>query len=231
MAVRDDFAPGEVLAAADLNDTFASKQADVMTTKGDLAAYGTAVARLAVGTNGHVLTADSGETLGIKWAAPAVAGLTLISADSFSAVSAVNINNCFSATYQNYVVFVNCVGSTSLGIRIRMRASGSDASGNDYAQQFLKADGNTASAQRSTSQSQVTILDADTGRSTMWLTVGSPFEVATTVMRALNADSRANATIQDNVAVHGLSTSYDGFSLLTSSGTITGTVRVYGLKD
>ena len=29
---------GQVLAAQDLNDTFASKQADVMTTKGDLAA-------------------------------------------------------------------------------------------------------------------------------------------------------------------------------------------------
>lgn len=40
-----------------------------LTTKGDLLGYGTGLDRLPVGTNGHVLTADSAQTLGIKWAA------------------------------------------------------------------------------------------------------------------------------------------------------------------
>lgn len=40
-----------------------------LTTKGDLHTYDTADQRLAVGTNGHVLTADSAEATGIKWAA------------------------------------------------------------------------------------------------------------------------------------------------------------------
>lgn len=40
------------------------------TTKGDLVAFnGTDVARLGVGTNDYVLTADSAETTGLKWAA------------------------------------------------------------------------------------------------------------------------------------------------------------------
>lgn len=39
------------------------------TTKGDLIAYSTVNDRLAVGTNGFVLTADSAQTLGVKWAA------------------------------------------------------------------------------------------------------------------------------------------------------------------
>jgi hypothetical protein len=69
MAVRDNFAPGEVLTAGDLNDTFADKQVQVMTTKGDLAAFGTTVARLGVGSNGAVLTADSAATLGLRWSA------------------------------------------------------------------------------------------------------------------------------------------------------------------
>ena len=45
--------------------------ANTMTTKGDvLSRSSSADVRLGVGTNGHVLTADSAETSGLKWAAP-----------------------------------------------------------------------------------------------------------------------------------------------------------------
>lgn len=40
-----------------------------LTTKGDLYGFSTVDARIPVGANGTVLTADSGETLGVKWAA------------------------------------------------------------------------------------------------------------------------------------------------------------------
>jgi len=40
-----------------------------LTTKGDVHGYSTVDARLGVGTNDHVLTADSAQSLGIKWAA------------------------------------------------------------------------------------------------------------------------------------------------------------------
>jgi len=42
-----------------------------LTTKGDLFGFDTADARIPVGTNGHVLTADSAQSLGVKWAAAA----------------------------------------------------------------------------------------------------------------------------------------------------------------
>lgn len=48
-----------------------------LTTKGDLYTYSTADARLAVGTNGQILTADSAETTGLKWATPASGGKVL----------------------------------------------------------------------------------------------------------------------------------------------------------
>jgi len=41
-----------------------------LTTKGDLLTYGTALARLGVGANGQVLTADSAQATGVKWATP-----------------------------------------------------------------------------------------------------------------------------------------------------------------
>jgi len=44
--------------------------ASPLTTKGDLLGFSSADARIPVGANGYVLTADSTQTLGVKWAAP-----------------------------------------------------------------------------------------------------------------------------------------------------------------
>lgn len=51
-------------------DDAPSGSASPLTTKGDLFVYGSADARLPVGTDGHSLLADSGETLGVKWGVP-----------------------------------------------------------------------------------------------------------------------------------------------------------------
>lgn len=47
-----------------------------LTTKGDLFTFSTLDARLGVGANNTVLTADSAEATGLKWAAPASGGFT-----------------------------------------------------------------------------------------------------------------------------------------------------------
>lgn len=54
-----------------LLDNLPSGASSPLTTKGDIWGYSTVDARVPVGTNGHVLTADSAEALGVKWAAVA----------------------------------------------------------------------------------------------------------------------------------------------------------------
>ena len=64
-------------AGTEFQLTSTSGGSSPLTTKGDLYTYSTVDARLPVGTNGYVLTADSGETTGIKWA-PASGGTKTI---------------------------------------------------------------------------------------------------------------------------------------------------------
>lgn len=49
-----------------------------LTTKGDVWGYNSDNARIPVGSNGQVLTADSAQTLGLKWATPAATGVTSV---------------------------------------------------------------------------------------------------------------------------------------------------------
>jgi hypothetical protein len=76
-----------------------------LTTKGDLFTFDTADARLGVGANGTVLTADSDETTGLKWAAPAAGGMTLLSTTSVSSQSTVTISS-ISGSYTNLQVWI-----------------------------------------------------------------------------------------------------------------------------
>lgn len=85
----------------------------IVDAKGDLigASAADTPARLAVGTNDQVLTADSAQATGLKWATPS-SGMTKIVTANFSAVTSVNVNNCFTSTYTNYMVIVNGLGDT-----------------------------------------------------------------------------------------------------------------------
>ena len=62
---------GQMLAKIDGTD-FNAQWADAspLTTKGDVFVFGAADARLPVGMDGQVLTADAAQTLGVKWATP-----------------------------------------------------------------------------------------------------------------------------------------------------------------
>jgi hypothetical protein len=53
----------------------ATGSASPLSTKGDIFVYGTTNDRLPVGTDTYVLTADSTQALGVKWAAPSATGL------------------------------------------------------------------------------------------------------------------------------------------------------------
>jgi hypothetical protein len=113
---------GQVLAKAsgtDLDFSWVAQddsnaiQNAIVDAKGDLIAATAAdtPARLAVGTNGHVLTADSTAATGIKWAAPAGGGKVLQVVSATTSTTTLSTSTTFSNT--NLTASITPTASTS----------------------------------------------------------------------------------------------------------------------
>jgi len=185
---------------------------------------------LAVGTNDYVLTAASGEATGLKWAAASTGALTLLKKETFSAVSSVSIGSnstpLFSSTYDNY--YINFIGTASgnAGLFFRVRANTTDASTN-YTRQEFKVVNTTQYSGSSSSQTSGFFGNVLTTHSANDLYLYSPF-LAKPTLAWCNQSGAAGDEIAIQNTRHTDSTSYNGFTVLPSSGTITGTLLIYG---
>ena len=191
--------------------------------KGDLIA-GTAdntVARLAVGANNTVLTADSTEATGLKWATSSAGALFFITSASLGATT--NVNNCFTSTYANYLIQLNITSATTnADVNFRLRASGSDAV------TLYDVRGDTTA---STAALVKIVSDTNTiGYAT--INVAGP-EIADRTTGSILAHGLNTGTLAAgyrNTFDHDANTQFDGFSIF-STATLTGTVRVYGYAN
>jgi len=119
-----------------------------LTTKGDLYTFSTSDARLAVGTNGQVLTADSSEATGLKFATPAGGGsLTLLQTMSLSGASVTS--STFTATdYVNYFIVLSDIYASSAVAAFTMRLNGD--TGSNYNRSSALANSGSISAEQAT---------------------------------------------------------------------------------
>ena len=109
-----------------------------LTTKGDLYGFSTLDARIPIGTNNQVLTADSTEALGLKWATPAGGGKVLQVVNATTSTFTSNSTSTYadvsgltasitpsSATSKNLVLvsangLYKSAGNTDNGVRLRL---------------------------------------------------------------------------------------------------------------
>jgi len=219
--------------------TITNSMATAIDAKGDLV-VGTGAdtfARLAVGTNGHTLVADSAETTGLKWAASSSGALTKITSADFSAQSTVEVNGCFTNTYKIYYVTWEAYGSvTGADLQLQFQYSTSTTQTSDYYGTGFGYDRSNALFTFGFSNSSAATLYPTIGNGTSSNSFGSITfnQVGDASLRPLYFGSGFGQSSQSAYNYAGftdITRTYTGFLLKADSGTITGRYQVYGLAN
>jgi hypothetical protein len=201
-----------------------------LTTKGDLYTFSTSDARLAVGANNTVLTADSAEATGLKWATPAAGGMTLLETLTLSGASVTS--STIPGTYKNLQVIVRNFKPATDNTDLSMRFN-SD-SGTRYRSVFTGAGNQTFNgtdiglnnnADNSVSQSLSIANIYDYANTTTWKFA---------FVNRITTDGEFNTS---NVNLYNFFCAYNQTSAITtlqflpSSGNFTsGSVLIYGVS-
>jgi hypothetical protein len=117
-------------------------QPTIFDAKGDLLAASAAdtPARLAVGTNGQVLTADSTASTGLAWATATSGGeatYTLLNTGGTALTGAQTVTISSIGGYDSYFILVIDASSASANSQIIVRPNGDSTSGNYYHAGFV----------------------------------------------------------------------------------------------
>ena len=235
---------GQVLAKAsgtDLDFSWVAQddsnaiQNAIVDAKGDLisATAADTPARLAVGANNTVLTADSSTATGLKWAAPAstASGLTLISATTIgTSVSTVTVSSAFSSTYDNYFITVNGGTSTANGnITIQL---GATTSGYLVAGNYMSYTSNTINGFATATNANWYAGKHSADDLMLETILHNPnlAKVTTYTARAVG-NNGASGGLTNYQGYLGNTTQYTAFTLIFDSACTGGIIRVYGYQN
>ena len=217
-----------------------------LTTKGDLFGFSTVAARIPVGTDGQVLTADSTQTLGVKWATPGGGGgggLVLIDSQTASNSSGLDFVSDITSTYDDYLLDLSQLLPVTGGNYLRMQFSTDNGStydsGTNYEYEALALwASSTAQGPSSTGDTSFSLIGSNWGNSTMGANgivrifnpLNGSLDTAITFDTLWFHDGISQSLHENGGGRYKSSTAVNAFRLFANSGNIaSGTARLYGL--
>jgi hypothetical protein len=163
-------------------------------------------------------------------------GLVHIKTTSFSAVSGQSFNEVFTADYQFYRIITEITSiSTDLTLTFRFRVSNADNSQGVYTNNNLLVVNGVVSGSAATTNTSQTLggLESTDPRIYYAIDIYNPFNVAKTLgfLERFTISQTAEQVYTKSAFGHNDTVAFTGFSLLASTGNMTGKTSVFGYKE
>ena len=154
---------------------------------------------------------------------------------TFTNATTVSLNQCFTTAYENYQIVVDVTNRTAaVALLMVLRTAGTDNTAAVYSAQRQGTTGTTATAPAQAINGVNWAIDGSALIGTFHsdISMFGPMLAAATGAQN-NGVARSGTTIAGHNGWfdHSVATSYDGFTLSVGTGTITGTIRIYGLNN
>jgi len=199
------------------------------------------------GNSGKYLT-NNGDTP--SWATlSSSSGLTLITSQSFTNSTSVQINNCFSSTYRNYRVMLSITGISAQSTNVYFRYSSGGTPNSNAVYSFTSLDGGPTSSPTASSGRNLTATQFECGYYDPGYSPNNQMPYYATMdifapniglyekgMLGFSCSTYATAPINTYVKFWSgwclSNASFDGFQIRPQGADgITGIIRVYGYQD
>jgi hypothetical protein len=202
-------------------------QNTIVDAKGDLIAATAAdtPARLAVGTNGHVLTADSTAATGLAWAAASSGSMTLLASGTFSN-SALSLTS-ISGAYKDLVLIFENYAKNATDTNMRLNAdSGSNYAWAQYASGLTSFNQTTNSTAIQMNQPNISTGTPNSLYMTIYNYANTNSHKAVTGL--FNGSPQGTKNVVWNIASYGSTNAITGIS--TTDAMTSGSYYLYGVK-
>jgi hypothetical protein len=160
------------------------------------------------------------------------ASISALGAVTVTGASVLSLNGLFSTVYDNYRVVADVTFSAVSLLAALFRAGGTDNLAAAYSYQGLQGQGSATAAGASTNGTNSSFTNASGLTADATIDIFSPALAQNTRHNSLHFITNGATMVTGSIAgVHAVASAFDGLTLKTTAGTMTGTIRVYGYNN
>jgi hypothetical protein len=151
---------------------------------------------------------------------------------TFTACTAISLNGCFTSTYQRYKLLISAYASTTSTLNMKFREGTTDKSTSYYGgAHYVQYNNVSGVFNLSNNATNFELIDTMQTSSTGLSFIDSTIDFQSALSGAITGQTFEQIGIVSYFGYKNQSMSaFDGFSLIPTTGNITGTVSVYGYR-